>query len=132
MLEAFSTPLLLRKLFKGIDRLAAAQEESNRLAALALKLELIRADLPLAALQAAEESPAGGPAVETLSQTDSDFALRERMEKLMAEFFHGHAKEVPEGIDPIEWGKKEGYIDRSADEVDEEAPAIRVFNRAGH
>lgn len=133
MLEKLTVGLALRALAREVAGLRVQAIEANRLAALALKLEALRADVSLAALEAAEDTGSAGdpikPAVESLSQTDKDFAQREAMQELMDEFFKSLGRVAPADLDPIQWAKKEGYLEREKGEVDEDVPEIRVFGR---
>jgi len=133
MFEKLTSGILLRSLLKQVARCAVGIEEANRLAALRLKLEALKADVSLAALEAAEDVGSPGdslkPAVETAAPTDKDFAQREAMQEIMDEFFKSLGRVPPAELDPIAWAKKEGYLERAAGEPDEDVPEIRVFGR---
>ena len=138
MLKAlFSSPFLLRRTVRALERLGDLQQEANGLARQQLKLAAIRANVRLSQLdtigeeeEAEAQAAPGKPAMEALAQTEGDLALRERMEALMADFFHSQGKEPPLDFDPLEWAKREGYLERGREEFDPDFPLpIRVFGR---
>lgn len=138
LLRSFRSALLLRRVLRAADRIAAAVEESNRIAERRLKLEAIKANIPLSQLDVIEEQQeapaapgtlaglgrAAKPPVEALMQSDRDLAEFEVALKAAEEAF---PKGVPDDLDVVKWAKREGWLDAPAEE-DEEI-RVRVYSR---